>query len=210
MQLKFLGDATDSFKWDYHDYLTKRLGCSLLHVVLMLNLDDGKGGGTKPEEFPADESVLGFCRHLRDTRDINLLTHLPGHTSKRCDLPKDNGKRYKMVVDCGRAPWLEKGRNGVIFFDPDTGFDPRKRVTKKHIYFKEVESGVDDIFNSMSQNSVVSVLQYGWQGENLLSVYRYIKNRLLTNCHSTAIGWKKKGDVCYTRQAAPTIQISSN
>ena len=184
MKLQYLGDAKDSFKWDYHNYLTAELRCKLLNVVLMLNDDDGKESKSTPEEFRADNLVLKFCRRLRAerktiTRDTlpQLLEKLPEYTRKR--------SRYKMAVDIERVPSYKKA-NRVIFFDPDTGFEPDGKAKKKHVRYCEIGAALDQISNDDA--SVVSVFQ-DLIRKSPNKAYRAIKERLPAGCVSTAIFW---------------------
>ena len=58
MKLQFLGDAKDSFKWDYHDYLTDKLGFEVLNILLMMTPDDKTNHGKlKATLFPARKFV---------------------------------------------------------------------------------------------------------------------------------------------------------
>jgi hypothetical protein len=54
MKRQYLGDSKDSFKWDYHDFMTRTLGFHYFQVVWMMTPDDkGSHGQTVPERFPA-------------------------------------------------------------------------------------------------------------------------------------------------------------
>ncbi len=190
MQLKFLGDAKDSFKWDYHDYLVTQLDCSLLHVVLMLNPDDSKSGGnTKPEEFPARDSVSRFCHRLRDKRNIVSCDALPQLLGK---LPEDTDAPYKLTAECGRTYSCKNGRR-VVYFDPDTGLEPPSGGGKEHLRFREVNA----VLRHIPDDLVVSVFQnrYHWtDSRDLPWIYKYIKTRILskTGFMPTAIRWEDK------------------
>jgi len=62
MKLQYLGDSKDSFKWDYHDYLTDALGYNLLNILLMITPDDETNEGkTNPDWFPARKEIIDFC-----------------------------------------------------------------------------------------------------------------------------------------------------
>jgi hypothetical protein len=78
MKLQYLGDSKDSFKWDYHDYLTSALGYSTLTYVPMLTPDDNsRHGKTPPQLFPAKKCVIDFCRDLRQHQNLELIRNLP-------------------------------------------------------------------------------------------------------------------------------------
>ena len=61
MKLQYLGDSKDSFKWDYHDYLTNVICYNTLNILLMMTPDDKTGEGkTKPDWFPARKDIINF------------------------------------------------------------------------------------------------------------------------------------------------------
>jgi len=65
MKLQYLGDSKDSFKWDYHDYLTETIGFKLLNILFMMTPDDNTNeGNTKPDWFPARDEIIQFCKEL--------------------------------------------------------------------------------------------------------------------------------------------------
>lgn len=93
MQRRFLGDAKDSFKWDYHDYVAPELGYARLTVALMMRPDGKKNthGGMEPEKFPARNCIIGFCNELRGSRDPQRIR----------DLPQATGAAYRVLLHRG-------------------------------------------------------------------------------------------------------------
>ena len=183
MQKKFLGDAKDSFKWDYHNYLTVGLRCTLLNVVLMVNSKDKQGGDMPPKQFPAGEPIWEFCNLLRDTRDFNLLRKLP----------KVTDASYRVKLTGARVPRIIKG-NQVVFFDPDTGFEPPSGWQgEEHLRFREIKP----VLSKMPDDTVVSVFQharrYSLRGKRNLdwTYHKHIKHKLC-DYYSTAIRWEEK------------------
>ncbi len=82
MKKQYLGDSKDSFKWDYHDYLTTSLGYPTLNIMLLLTPDDESNDGeTHPELFPARSEVIRFCYDLKEHRAIQYIKNLPKATS---------------------------------------------------------------------------------------------------------------------------------
>ncbi len=78
MKLQYLGDSKDSFKWDYHDYVTNALGFKVLNILLMMTDDDNTNEGkTKPDWFPARSEIIQFCHELREERAISKIMSLP-------------------------------------------------------------------------------------------------------------------------------------
>ena len=194
MKSQYLGDAKDSFKWDYHNYLTVQLRCRLLQAVLLLTPDDGSSDGdTDPKKFQADKFIWDFCDHLREKRHTisddeisQLLGELPKYTRER-------GK-YKVAVDLGCVPSGKK-MNRVIFFDPDIGFEPDGGAMKKHVRYCEIGAALDQISND--DTSVVSVFQ-DLIRKSPDKAYRAIKEQLPAGCVSTAIFWRGgKGGVMF-------------
>jgi len=158
MKRQYLGNTKDSFKWDYHDYLTREFGCSTLNVVLMMTKDyesPGHGKGP-PGNYPASDKVLELCRDLRNQRTPAML---------RC-LPKRTGAEYSVELykagchfpEPGRWDYFEGLRGGkkqVVLVDPDVGFEPPKSYSEKHVRFDEVER----IVQRISSGTVVSIFQ---------------------------------------------------
>jgi len=185
MKRQYLGDSKDSFKWDYHDFLATALGLPRLHVVLMLTPDDGgTDGRSSPERFPARPPVLGFCRDLRDRRDIGQIPSLPHRTGSSYSLTLHKGE--SLFTEENRATYFS-GFDGegdlLVFLDPDNGFEPERSCSDKHVRYGEVARIVEQI----SPNSVVSVFQH-FRRVSFPDDFSRIRRRL-EPLHSTAVCW---------------------
>lgn len=174
MKRQFLGDARDAFKWEYHDYLVKALDLSVLQIVSMMNSDDLSGEGkSHPTSFPAAPEFHAFCVHLRRSRSLYDLNHLPRLT----------GADYRVVIhkpdteftDLSREAYyadIEAETDQLVFVDPCTGFEPRYRQVK-HIAFADAER----ILAQVSDDSVVSIYQH-WQHKPFAQTLAQISERL--------------------------------
>ena len=159
MKPEFLGDSKDCFKWDYHDYLTSKLGYSTLNVVLMLTgpgRDNSKHGKTDPKRFLDSGPVVNFCLDLKKQPDIQLIRRLPAATGSMyrvelhkpgMDLTSRNRTEYFSDI-CAEE-------DHVLFLDPDNGFEPEKSHCEKHVLYSDVET----ILKQISETTVVSVFQ---------------------------------------------------
>jgi hypothetical protein len=158
MKRQFLGDSKDSFKWDYHDYLTSALGYPTLNVMLMLTPDDNSTKGeTQPELFPAREVVIDFCRDLRKDRNIQLIKNLPSITGSTYSVELHKGDTC--LTNRNRREYfagISGEKKQVIFLDPDNGFEPEQKNKKEHVLYKDVSSILDQI----SDEAVISVFQH--------------------------------------------------
>ena len=158
MKLQYLGDSKDSFKWDYHDYLVSELGYPRINIILMLTPDDhSHDGKTRPELYPARESVILFCQRLREEQNIQLLYKLPKATraSYLVDLHKpdiyfDHQNRREYFYG------LANKGNCLFLLDPDNGFEPERSSNNKHVLYSDINA----ILNQMSEKSVISVFQH--------------------------------------------------
>ena len=185
MKLQYLGDSKDSFKWDYHDYLTSRLKAKSLNVILMMTPDDESNDGTTPpERFPARPAILDFCKNLQASKDVDLIKTLPAVSKshygvklhkKSLHLVHSNREVYFSDIYCSKSQ--------VIFCDPDNGFEPTKSRSEKHILYSEVES----IIGRMSGDSVVSVFQ-NFRRKSFKEDYADIRERLSVD-HVTGVFW---------------------
>ena len=147
MNIQYLGNSKDSFKWDYHDFLTRKLGYSTLNVVLMM---------TQDEDYPARDEVVKLCRDLRKSRDPALLHCLPERTGAAYSVELHKGDCC--FTTASRQEYFEGFRGDkdqVVLVDPDIGFEPQKKCTERHVRFCEI----DRIFRQISNESVVSVFQ---------------------------------------------------
>ena len=187
MKQQYLGDSKDSFKWDYHDYLTDFLGYKTLQILLMLTPDDmSKEGRTSPDLFPAKEEIIQYCHQLRTHRDLSRIGDLPGRT----------GSGYRVHLHKGRDYFTKQNRNDyfkgisnfgdqVVLLDPDNGFEPKGSYSEKHVTYSEIET----ILHQLSINSVVSVFQH-FRRVSFEEDFRRIRERLTNTIpliHATAI-----------------------
>ena len=151
MKEQYLGDSKDSFKWDYHDYLTRKLGYSQLNIVLMMT-----DGNKKPEGYPAKEEVLNLCHELKKNPYRELLRSLPEKTGAAYSVELHNGDR--IFTATSRRDYFEgfsDSKDQVVFVDPDTGFEPEKSCSEAHVKFSEIKR----IIEQVTRDSVVSVYQ---------------------------------------------------
>lgn len=185
MKLQYLGDSRDSFKWDYHDYLTREMGYPLFNVALMMTPDDNtKDGSTKPHSYQSSGEIIDFCRDLKKCKDIELIKQLPSRS----------GSTYQVALHKNAAEITNKNRaeyfsdiNGeckqVFFLDPDNGFEPEKKCSAKHVLYSDVER----ILKQISEQSVISVFQY-FRRKSFVIDFARIRQRLISG-HATAIYW---------------------
>jgi hypothetical protein len=185
MKRQYLGDSKDSFKWDYHDYLTAALGYPTLNVILMLTPDDNsKKGRTKPELFPARKAVIDFCRELRKERDIQLIKKLPSKTGSKFTVQLHKGETH--LTNRNRRGYfagISGEKKQVVFLDPDNGFEPEQSSNKEHVLYEDVSSILDQI----SDETVISVFQH-FRRIRFNDDFTRIKERMHSG-HVTAICW---------------------
>jgi hypothetical protein len=185
MKRQYLGDSKDSFKWDYHDYLTSALGYPMLNIVLMLTQDDGSTEGkTHPELFPARETVLVFCRNLKEKRNIQLIKELPFGTGSKYFVALHKEETY--LTSKNRREYFS-GLSGetrqVVFLDPDNGFEPKKSHNEKHVLYADVDS----LLQQLSEEAVVSVFQH-FRRISFEKDFARIKERISCG-YTTALYW---------------------
>ena len=195
MQTRFLGDAKDSFKWHYHDYLASRLALPRLAIALMMNPDGtNTHGRTRPEEFPADPCVLDFCRDLRRRQDVEGIKALPGHTGAEYEVLLHRGS--ELLSNQSRRHYfadLGASCDQLVLLDPDNGFEPEKSCTTQHVRYEDVRQVLDQL----TEGSVISVFQH-FRYVTFADDYAQISERL-GSCHSTAIHWHELMFVAVTR-----------
>ena len=158
MKRQYLGDSKDSFKWDYHDYLTAALGYPLLNVMLMLTQDDDSNDGkTHPDLFPAKEAVIDFCRDLKKQRNIQLIKNLPVATCSEYIVALHKEETY--LTTRNRRDYfsdISAEPRQVLFLDPDNGFEPEKSNNEKHVLYSDVNT----ILKQIAPEAVISVFQH--------------------------------------------------
>jgi hypothetical protein len=184
MKLQFLGDSKDSFKWDYHDYLTCELKYPWLTVALMLTPDDaGTHGKTRAESFPARTPVLRFCRDLQKDRTVERLKTLPRYTGGGYELTLHrDGSRMTDRADYFAG--FDATRVQVVFLDPDNGFEPEKAWDDKHIRYPDMAR----VLEQVSETSIVSAFHH-FRRVPFPEDFTRIRARLGGGIHSTAIYW---------------------
>ena len=157
MKLKYLGDSKDSFKWDYHDFLTSSLGYSLLNVIPMLTPDDNSNHGkTNPERFPARKPIIDFCRELKRHRNLARIKKLPEATGAKYHMAIHKEQVY--LTNLNRKEYFSGVAgtdDSVIFLDPDVGFQPEKSFSAKHVLISDVHA----ILGQLPETAVISVFQ---------------------------------------------------
>src|SRR3972149_5602898 len=157
MKMQYLGDSKDSFKWDYHDYLTSVLQYPRLNIILMLTPDDQScHGNTHPEHFRARKCVISFCHNLRKERNIQRLRGLPTETGTSYLIALHKPETY-FTRQNGRQsfPGLPAEGKHLFFLDPDNGFEPERSRNEKHVLY----SDIDSVLKQISGESVISVFQ---------------------------------------------------
>ena len=188
MKRQYLGDSKDSFKWDYHDYLTSVLGYQRLNIILMLTSDDDSGEGeTPPEDYPARVEIISFCHRLqeeRKKRNIQLLCNLPGTTAASYLVYLHNPQTN--FIHQNRKEYFSRlsteGRS-LFFLDPDNGFEPERSSNEKHVLY----SDIDAILKQMAEESVISVFQH-FRRIPFDKDFARIKERLASD-HVVAVYW---------------------
>lgn len=184
MKRQYLGDSRDSFKWDYHHHLAVELGAPELQVVWMMTPDDRTGEGrTSPDRFPARPEVIRFCHDLRESRDPALASRLPSalgasygvrlHGSDRIFSMRDRAAYFAAIEPSG----------GLVFLDPDNGFEPEKSCTEKHVGYAEI----DGLLKRASPSTVISVFHYH-RRVSFPDDFARIRERLVSG-HATALYW---------------------
>ncbi|MBU0501150.1 MAG: hypothetical protein KJ558_03735 [Gammaproteobacteria bacterium] len=177
MKLQYLGDSKDSFKWDYHDYLTNSLGFELLNILLMMTPDDNTTeGNTKPDWFPARMEIIKFCKELRTERDLSIIKSLPTKTGASYKINLHNPGNYISRNDRNSYfHGLSNHCDQIVFLDPDNGLEPEKKYNEKHLRYLEISSMLDQISN----DSVISVFQH-FRRIKFTNDFASIKERLLS------------------------------
>ena len=195
MKKQYLGDSKDSFKWDYHDYLTRKLGYAQLNIVLMMT-----DGAKRPEDYPAKEEVLNLCHELKENPYRELLRSLPGRTGAEYSVELHKGNQ--VFTNTRRRDYFEgfsSGKNQVVFLDPDTGFEPEKSYSEAHVKFSEIKR----IIEQVTEGSVVSVYQ-DLIRKNPDKHYNYIREGVCGS--TTSIYWGGKAMFVLLSRSANLIQ----
>lgn len=158
MKLQYLGDSKDSFKWDYHDFLTSQLGYSKLNIALMMTPDDGGNDGQlHPSSFPARPEIISFCHDLRLSRSIETIRTLPAKSGAPYDvLFHKGGIHFNSSNRNEYFSGFNNSEDQLVFLDPDNGFEPEKSCNEKHVRYADLSRVLDQI----SDESLVSIFQH--------------------------------------------------
>lgn len=185
MKRQYLGDAKDSFKWDYHDYLARELRFPRLTVALMMTPDDmSKDGRTKPEWFPARSAVIQFCHDLRACREVGRVVDLPLTTGARYQVVLHRADSY--ITNDTRAEYFsgfDSGQDQIVFLDPDNGLEPEESFCEKHVRYRDVSA----VLEQLTDDSLVTVFQH-FRYVSFPEDFARIRERLESS-HATAIYW---------------------
>lgn len=189
MKRQYLGDSKDSFKWDYHNYLTTTLGYKTLNIILMMTPDDHSNDGkTKPDWFPSRPQMIDFCNTLRSKRDIQGINNLPIETGSSYRINLHNSD--KNITRDNREQYfsgLNNKEDQIVFLDPDNGFEPETSFSEKHVRYSEIVS----ILGQLSSQSIISVFQH-FRRINFVEDFKRIRQKLNDSnatVQTTAIYW---------------------
>ena len=186
MNLKFLGDKKDEFKWDYLDFLTESLGVLLLDIVLMPTRPEEK----KPwesSEFPAGEEIRKFREELWKRGNFGFLRALPNYTGAgyTVELHRE-GECFAFACAQGdRAKYFSDlaccDKSQVVFLDPDTGFSSSGESGAMEYV---VPSDIEQSLGQIAGDSVVVIFQH--RNRDPAEVQFCGIKTTLPPCHATA------------------------
>jgi hypothetical protein len=182
MKRQYLGDSRDHFKWDYHDQLVRALGADELQVIWMMTPDDKTRDGQSPAgQYRGSRAVEDFCHALKRSRDPAKIFQLPHVTQARYRVTAFGADEY--FVNRDRRDYFARitPAKGVIFLDPDNGFEPEKSCSRKHVRYADVANLLDRAPSS----AVISVFQY-FRRRPFPDDFARICQRLVSG-HATAI-----------------------
>lgn len=193
MKLQYLGDSKDAFKWDYLDFLARKMAMDL-HVIPMLTPDDSSGQGSTPHsEFPASGDVGMFCDWLRERKALENIRKLPQYTGGGYEVGLHkptvkfrNSEREEYFRDIEFSSHQER----IVFLDPDVGFQPAM-ANEKHVKYSDMQI----IWPQLHDESIVVVFQHGRRdGASFCQRYEEIRGGLnrFGNFHTTALFWSNK------------------
>ncbi len=184
MKRQYLGDSRDHFKWDYHDHLVRALGADELQVVWMMTPDDKTRDGQSPAgQYRGSGAVENFCHTLKRTRDPARIVQLPRVTKAGYAVTAFGADEY--FVNRDRRDYFARftPAGGVIFIDPDNGFEPEKSCSRKHVRYADVA----DLLDRAPSSAVISVFQY-FRRKPFRDDFARIRQRLVSG-YATAIYW---------------------
>ncbi len=195
MKRQYLGDSKDSFKWDYHDYLTASLRYPKLNIMLMLTPDDESNDGkSHPELFPARRAVLSFCHELKQRRNIQFIKELPIALGSEYHVELHKEETYLTATNRNQYfSDLSPATQQVVFLDPDNGFEPETSNNEKHVLYSDITNLID----RTSPETVISIFQH-FRRKSFDKDFARIKERLPKG-YATAICWHSLMFVAVTR-----------
>jgi hypothetical protein len=161
---QYFGDARDYFKYDVLERLASDLtGIDALTCLWMLTRSDGTSQGqVKFVPDPELTALTAFFHDRLDPRD-----------EARCQVSEMSyffaDRRFRLLSyrdDRDDFDWMTRARyfrdipaeslsRAVVFFDPDTGIEPR-RCTAAHLRFDELKS----VVGRMDDQSVAVIFQF--------------------------------------------------
>lgn len=168
MQLQYLGNSRDAFKWEYLDFLAKELEVPVLKVVPMLTPDgDSRKGSTPPSLFPSLEGIQKFCCHLQKNRRLKEIRKLPKYTNAKdkykVKLYKENEiffggseKRERYFSDI--ISDIKHAAKEIVFLDPGIGFCFSESASREHVTYSDIWT----ILDKVDESAVIVAYQYRW------------------------------------------------
>lgn len=193
MKLQYLGDSKDAFKWDYLDFLARKMAMDL-HVIPMLTPDDDSSQGNTPHSaFPASGDVGMFCDWLGKKKELEKIRKLPQYTGDGYEV-----RLHKPTVEFLNSEREEyfgdiecvSHQKQIVFLDPDVGFQPA-RANEKHVKYSDMKI----IWPQIHDESVIVVFQHGRRdGVSFCQRHEEIRGGLnrVGNFHTTALFWSNK------------------
>ena len=194
MKNQYFGDINDYRKYGLLRVLVPSAGLSTI-VAWMLTSDDGKTDGRKiayldqPERWKAfDRKLFDFLRSTVIDRSLRSISEIESSGlllgcrfhSKSIDSTIEHREVYFQKL------WKMAGSPGLVFFDPDNGFEVPAvrrgwRMAPKYLYWSEFCEGFR-------------------QGHSLL-IFQHFRLRSASRRNGLIIGKKVrqhgKGSVCY-------------
>src|SRR4030042_1762143 len=203
MKLQYLGDSKDSFKWDYHDYLTQEFRYPFLNIALMMTPDDESNEGkSHPSLFPARSEIIEFCKHLREKRGLEEIRCLHEKKGSNYTVEFLNGSTF--ITNQNRSQYfsgLSANTKQLLFLDPDNGFEPEKS-SERHVLYSDIAS----LIGQISNDSVISVFQH-FRRKSFVEDFARIKHRLYSG-YATAIYWHSLMFVATGKSQKVIAQVS--
>jgi len=184
MKKQYLGDSKDSFKWDYHDYLTTALKYPVLNIALMMTPDDNSREGKTPSKgYPAKDSIIEFCHELREHPEIDRIIDLPKKTGSDYEVALHKKNEY--FENTNRSDYFfgfGSDQDQIVFLDPDNGLEPKKS-TKKHVRYSDITK----ILGQISSTSIISIFHH-FRHISFPDDYAQIQKHIKSG-YSSAIYW---------------------